>query len=137
MPLASREMSTGRMFAGIRLVACGGPSTGSEIEGEVQKCTDCFLWGESTPLITGSGEVHEEVGSMFAKSIENRFLLSLHRAEKDRLENLRRLENRMCTVAPADRPAVQGKIDAVMEEVASLNRTIQEHRATHPMAAHQ
>jgi HAMP domain-containing protein len=61
------------------------------------------------------------------------FLLSLLRAELDRLEKLRRLENRMHTVAPADRPTVQGKIDEVMEEVASLNRTIQEHRATHAM----
>jgi hypothetical protein len=67
--------------------------------------------------------------------LDSHFLLSVLRAEIDRLEKLRRLENRMYTVAPADRPAVQGKIDAVMEEIASLNRTIQEHRATHTMAA--
>jgi hypothetical protein len=63
------------------------------------------------------------------------FLISLLRAEIDRLEKIGRLESRMYAVAPADRPAVQGKIDAVMEEIASLNRTIQEHRATHTMAA--
>ena len=72
---------------------------------------------------------------MLATRIGDRFFLSLLRAAKDRLENLRRLENRMHTVAPADRPAVQGKIDAVMEEVASLNRTIKKHRATHTMTA--
>jgi hypothetical protein len=72
---------------------------------------------------------------MFEPRIGDRFLLSLLRAEKDRLESLRRLENRMYTVAPADKPAMQGKIDRVMEEVASLNRTIQEYRATHTMAA--
>jgi len=71
---------------------------------------------------------------MLATRIGDRFLLSLLRAEKDRLENLRRLENRMSTVAPADRPAIQGKIDEVMEAVASLNRTIQEYRATHTIA---
>ncbi len=57
-------------------------------------------------------------------------LLSLLRAEIDCLEMLGRLENRMYTLAPPDRPAIQGKIDDVMKEVASLNRTIQEHTAT-------
>jgi hypothetical protein len=73
---------------------------------------------------------------MFSTGIGNRFLLSLLRAEKDRLEKLRRLENRILTALPAARPAIQEKIDAVMEEVANLNRTIQEHRATHTMAVH-
>jgi hypothetical protein len=59
------------------------------------------------------------------------FLISLLRAEIDRLEKIGRLESRMYAIAPADRPAVQEKIDAVLEEVASLNRTIQECRATH------
>jgi hypothetical protein len=64
----------------------------------------------------------------------DRFQQSLLSAEIDRLEKLRRLVNRMYTVALADRPAIQSKIDAVMKEVASLNRAIQEYRATHPMA---
>ena len=63
-------------------------------------------------------------------------LLSLLRSEIDRLENLRRLEHMMACVATGERPAVQGKIDVVMEEVASLNRSIQVHRATHTMVRH-
>jgi hypothetical protein len=78
----------------------------------------------------------EEDGLMLATRIGGTvFLLSLLKAQIDRLEKLRRLENRMNTVAPADRPTVLGRIDVGMEEVASLNRTIQEHRATHAMTA--
>jgi hypothetical protein len=62
---------------------------------------------------------------------ETFFLLTLLRAEIDRLERLRRLESRLRLVPPAERPAVQRNIDSVMEEVASLNRTVQEYRAVH------
>jgi uncharacterized protein YlzI (FlbEa/FlbD family) len=70
------------------------------------------------------------------RSGDRLFLQSLLRAEQDRLEKLRRLENRMLTVLPAGRLAVRGKIDEVMEEIANLSRTIQEYRATHTSAVH-
>jgi hypothetical protein len=57
------------------------------------------------------------------------FLLTLLRAEIDRLEKLRRLESRLRLAPPAERPAIQRNIDSVMEEVDSLNRTVQKYRA--------
>ena len=60
-----------------------------------------------------------------------RFHLTLMRAKIDRLEKLRRLEGRLHLVALVERAAVQGKIDVVMEEIASCNRAIQEYRATY------
>jgi hypothetical protein len=60
------------------------------------------------------------------------FLLTLLRAETDRLEKLRRLEIRLCNVAPLERPGVQSKIDFVMDEIAKLASNIQEHKAKFP-----
>jgi hypothetical protein len=76
-------------------------------------------------------------GSRMMPRIRDTFtLLVLLRTEIDRLEKLRRLEEKMASVAFVERPAIQGKIDLVMEEVAGLNRTIQIHRSTHTMVRH-
>jgi hypothetical protein len=58
-------------------------------------------------------------------------LLTLLRAKIDRLEKLRRLEKRLCTVAPIERPEVQLKIDSVMDEIAKLCKDIQEYKASY------
>jgi hypothetical protein len=59
------------------------------------------------------------------------FVMTLLRLEIDRLEKLGRLETRLHSVAPTDRAAVQGKIDSTMDEIAKLNRNIEEYRANH------
>jgi hypothetical protein len=57
------------------------------------------------------------------------FLLTLMRAEVDKLEKLQRLQARFHATPPLERPAVQCRIDVTMEEIASLGRSVQMCRA--------
>jgi hypothetical protein len=57
------------------------------------------------------------------------FLLTLMRAEIDKLERLQRLESRYYTTPPEERPALQLKINELMEEIASIGRTVQQCKA--------
>jgi len=59
------------------------------------------------------------------------FLLTLLRANIDRLEKLRRLETRLNSVAPIERAAVQRKIDSVEDEIAILSKDILEYKANY------
>jgi hypothetical protein len=62
------------------------------------------------------------------------FLLTLMRAEIDKLEKLQRLEARLCATPPQERPTIQRNIDDTMEEIASLSRSVQECRAAKVLA---
>ncbi len=62
------------------------------------------------------------------------FLLTLMRAEIDKLEKLQRLESRYYTTPPEERPAVQLKINSIMDEIASLSRAVQECKAAQAAA---
>ncbi len=57
-------------------------------------------------------------------------MLTLMRAEIDKLEKLQRLESRFYSTPPEQRPAARLKINVMMEEIASLNRAVQQCRAT-------
>jgi hypothetical protein len=61
--------------------------------------------------------------------LDSHFLQSLLGAEMDRLGTLRRLEARLHSVAPLERPGVQMKIDVVMDEIAKLSMEIQVYEA--------
>ena len=57
------------------------------------------------------------------------YLLTLMRAEIDKLEKLRRLEAQLVLAPPTARPSIKEEIDATMEEIASLSRTVQNCKA--------
>ena len=57
------------------------------------------------------------------------FLLRLFISKTDRLEKLRRLETKLCTAIPEDRPGIEQRINAVVDEIADLSKATQELRA--------
>jgi len=58
-------------------------------------------------------------------------LLTLLRAGIDRLESLRKLETRFRSVAPFEKAAIQAKIDSVTDEIANLNKNIEQCKANY------
>ena len=61
-------------------------------------------------------------------------LLRLLRWEIDGLEKLGRLEMKLRTATWDDKPEIERKINAVMDEITQSSRAIQELKASHLMA---
>jgi Na+/phosphate symporter len=61
-------------------------------------------------------------------------LMTLQRSEAERLEKLRRLENRLTKSLSSDEPAIHKNIEMLMDDIAQISRAIQAYKARQSFA---